>query len=108
MSANSTPLTKRVKLNLIYPDVLESKFTNYITVQNQKDFFTLSFFETVIPPILGETEEERKKEFDKLESADAKCLARFILTPDKMIELNRAIEDNLIKHSKTFGKSENN
>lgn len=104
MSEKLAPLTKKIKLKYIYPEGLESKFTNHITIQNQKDCFTLSFFETIVPPILGDTEEERKNAFSKLEVAEARCLARFILTPEKMTDVVKALEENLKKHNEVFKK----
>jgi|BarGraIncu00222A_1022003.scaffolds.fasta_scaffold198510_1 hypothetical protein len=87
--------TKKVKLNFIYPDNLETKFINHMIVQAQRDYFTLSFFETILPPVLGESEDEKKALFDKLESVDSKCMARLIITPEKMSDLINALEVNL-------------
>jgi hypothetical protein len=86
--------TKKIKLNFIFPENLETKFVNHVVVQHQKDFFTLAFFETVLPLVIGASEEERKAEFDKIDSIDAKCLARLIITPEKMNELVTALQEN--------------
>jgi len=95
MSDKTQPISKKIKLNFVYPDDLESKFSNLIIVQNQKDFFSLSFFETIIPLVLGETEEEKKEVFSKIEKADSKCLGRFVITPEKMEELIKILQENL-------------
>lgn len=96
--AQETLETKRVKLNMIYPENLESKFVNHMIVQNQKEYFTLSFFETISPPILGETEEERRTFFETIKTVDSKCVARFIITPEKMSDLIEVLQTNFNKH----------
>jgi len=93
-------LSKKIKLNFVFPENIESKFVNNIIVQHQKEYFTLSFFETVIPPILGETEEERKISSEKIESIDAKCIARFIITPEKISDFINAIQETIKNREK--------
>ena len=78
---------KTIKSNLIYPENLETKFANQIIVQSQPDYFILSFFEAMLPPIYGETEEERKAQFEKIKAIDSKCVGKFVITPQKINEL---------------------
>lgn len=44
LKTENISIAKKVKLNLIFPEQLESKFVNHLIVQNQPDYFTLSFF----------------------------------------------------------------
>ena len=90
-------LEKKVKLELVYPDNLETKFVNHIIVQNLKEYFTLSFYEAMIPPVVGDTEDERKSIFEKIEKVDAKCVARVIITPEKMKKLIDILQTNYKK-----------
>jgi len=91
-------VNKKIKLHYVFPENIESKFVNHVIVQNQKDYFTLSFFETVLPPILGESEEERKNSLEKIKSIDAKCIARFIITPEKIAQIANAIQENIKRY----------
>jgi len=98
----SKPVTKTLRLSYNYPENLESKFATEVIVQHHKDFVSLSFFETIMPPILGATPEEKRKELDKLESAEAKCISRIILTPEKFKSLLRAMKENLENFERDF------
>ncbi len=93
-------ISKKIKINFIFPDNLESKFVNNVVIQHQRDYFTLYFFETIPPPILGETKEEKQNYIEKIESVDSKCIARFILTPEKMEVFINAMQENLNSHKK--------
>lgn len=85
--------TKAIKINYVYPDDLKSYFSTNSVVQHQKDHFILSFFETWPPAILG-SKEEQLSQFNHLDKINAKCVARIILTPDKMGDLIRVLEEN--------------
>jgi hypothetical protein len=97
-------LAKKIKINYVFPENIESKFVNQVVVQNQKDFFTLSFFETVMPIIVGESEEERASLLEKIESIDAKCIARFIVTPEKISQIVNALQVNIKRHDEMLTK----
>lgn len=56
------------------------------------------FFETILPTIIGETEEERKTAFEKINTISAKCVARFIVTPEKMPGFIKVMQENLKNH----------
>jgi hypothetical protein len=83
----------------VYPDDLKSYFVDHMLVQHQPDRFVLSFFEVWIPPIMG-SEEQQEEHLDKLESVDAKCVARLVVTPEKMRDILRALSDNMDKYEK--------
>jgi len=85
---------RKLRIDRIYPENLQSHFVTNVVIQHQPDFFVLSFFEVWPPAILGETEEEKQKALDSLESVEAKCVARLIFPPDKMGEFVAAINEN--------------
>ncbi len=85
---------RKLRIDRIYPDNLQSHFVTNVVIQHQPDFFVLSFFEVWPPAILGETEEEKQKALDSLESVAARCVARLIFPPDKMGEFVAAINEN--------------
>ncbi len=85
---------KKTKIERTYPDDLKSYFVANVVVQSQPDNFILSFFEVWPPAILGETEEEKLKEFNAIEHVDAKCVARLVLTPSTMKEFLDTMAEN--------------
>lgn len=100
--------SKKIKLNFVYPDNLKSNFVSNVIVQHQKDFFTLSFFEVWVPPILGNTEDEKKAELEKIDQVEANCVARLVVTPDKMRDFVKALHNNLENYDKIHSGLENN
>lgn len=90
--------TKQVKVERKYPESLQTHFVTNIVVQHQPDFFILSFFEVFPPPILGKTLEERQAALEALDRVDAVCVARLVVSPQKMKEFAKAINDNIATH----------
>lgn len=101
-SNSSKPLTKTLRLEFKYPDNIESKFATEVMVQHQKDYIVLSFFEAVMPPLLGATEDEKSKLLEKLDTVEAKCISRIILTPEKFKLALNMMNSNLEKWEKLF------
>lgn len=90
--------SKQLKIKHTYPETLETKFATNIIVQHQPDYFILSFFENLLPAVLGETEDDKKKQFDKIKFIESKCLSRIILTPEKMKEVISVLNENYKKY----------
>lgn len=95
---------KKIKLKHFYPDNLSTHFVSNVVVQHQKEFFTLSFFEVWVPPILGETVEEKMTEINEISHVDAKCVSRLVITPEKMREFLKILKENIDNYDKTFSK----
>jgi len=94
---------KTLTVKRIYPPDLRTYFVQNAVAQHQPDCFILSFFEVWPPLVLGETEEERLREVASLESIDATCVARFVLTPSRMREIVGVLSDNLKKYDAQIG-----
>ena len=101
-SNSSIPLTKTLRLEFKYPENIESKFATEVMVQHQKDYVVLSFFEAIMPPLLGTTEDEKSKLLEKLDRVEAKCISRIILTPEKFKSTLHMMSSNLEKWEKSF------
>jgi len=97
---------KTLRINRIYPPDLQTHFVQSVVAQHQVDYFVLSFFEVWPPLILGETEDEKRREVETLESVDAKCVARFVLTPDRMREIVDILTENLRKYDVTMSQGD--
>lgn len=86
---------KKVWLDRIYPDDLQSHFVSNIVVQHQHDAFILSFFEVWPPAVLGESEEEKREVLESLDSVEARCVARLVVTPSRMREFVTVVTENI-------------
>lgn len=96
---SDNPILKTVQIIRRYPDDLQSHFVQSLVIQHQPDYFVLSFFEVWPPPILGETEAEKHKLLEELDNIEAKCVARLVVTPDRMEEFLRLITENYSKYA---------
>lgn len=79
---------KEVVINHIFPCGLKGVYANQMIVQNTLNEFTISFFQILQPPIL------KPEDIEKVETIDAECVARVIVSPDKMGEFVDAINRN--------------
>ena len=93
-------IIKKVKVNYNYPEDLKSHFITNAVIQQQPEYFILSFFESWATPIIGDTIEERKAQLEKVDHLDANCVARFVVTPERMRDIAKAINDNLERYEK--------
>lgn len=99
---------KQVPINRIFPDDLKSHFVTHFVAQNRADHFILSAFE-IWPPIIMGTDEERQETLNALESIDAKCVGRWVMSPSTMIELVQLLQNNLdkfLEHMEPAGEVE--
>jgi hypothetical protein len=95
---------KKLKIQHIFPDDLDSKFVSNIIVQHQPDHFVVSFFEVFPPPILGDSEEDKRRQFRGIDHVNAKCVSRIVVTPDKMGEIITVLSDNYNNYLNTKKK----
>jgi hypothetical protein len=93
MSENE--FVKSILINRVYPPDIITRFANNFVVQHDAEQFYLSFFDVWMPMIIGETEEETRMQLDALEKIDAKCVARIVVSPEKLRELINLLENNL-------------
>jgi len=85
---------KQVPLKRTYPADLRTHFVANVVIQHQPDHFILSFFEVLPPPILGATELEKQAVFEQIDSVEARCVARIVVTPNRMKAIIRALSEN--------------
>mgnify|MGYP001592478786 CR=1 FL=1 len=94
---------KQLKIVRKYPDGLQSYFVDNIVVQHQPDRFILTFFEVWPPAVVGDPAEQ-KAELDSIDSVEAKCVARLVLTPKTMRQLAKLVAENLANYEKLMQK----
>jgi len=85
---------KQVRIVRKYPDDLQSYYASHIVVQHEPDRFILSFFEVWPPAIIAETDEEKQQLLESIDSVEAKCVARIIMSPNRMEEFLRLANDS--------------
>ena len=96
-------ISKEIPIKRIFPEALQSYFVSNMVVQHQEENFTLSFFE-VWPPALVGTEEDMREQFEDFKYVEAKCIARLVVTPNKMKEFIDVLSENYKNYLTTFKK----
>lgn len=97
-------IAKMLRIERTYPEDLLSHYVSNIVVQHDPDVFILSFFEVWPPAVLAESEEARRKAFNSLECVDAKCVARLVVTPNKMKEFLTIMQTNYRNYEELIQK----
>ena len=94
--------SKQIKLKRVYPENLQSHFAQNLVVQHEPGIFILSFFETWPPIVLGEGDEEQRRLLENINEVESKCIARIVLTPERMAAFTKAMEQNLFVYENRF------
>ena len=88
---NSTSLP----IEWVVPDDVVTRYVTNMVVQHSTAEFLVSFFEVQPPILIGSTEEDARTRLSQLKSISAKCVARIVVTPDRMEEFVRVLTGNL-------------
>ena len=78
----------------VVPDDIVTRFVTNMVVQHSDAEFMISFFEAQPPIFIGSAEDQRTR-LSQLKSITAKCVARIVVTPDRMEEFVRVLSGNL-------------
>ncbi len=107
---NGQPATKktaRTEDNVIavpfireYPPGQVGVLANSFVIQHDGPEFHLLFFQNHPPVILGETEEEIKKAAKEVKAVKSVCVARLIVSAERLPSFIRAMQENLEKHGR--------
>lgn len=76
---------------------IDSKYATNLVIQHSEHEFIINFFEMRHPLILGDPDQVRKQ-WEKLESVRAECVARIIVSPDRMQEFINVMQADLNKY----------
>jgi hypothetical protein len=85
----------RIPLEWYVPDDLESKFATNIVVQRSEYEVVLNFFEIERPLIMIDDTEVTRKQWQSLETIRARCVARVVVSQERMPSFIDAIQRNL-------------
>lgn len=78
------------------PEDVESKYATHLNIQSTDQEFVINFFEAH-PPIITGTEEQKKTQLEELSSVEATCVARIIVTPQRMRDFLDTMEESFEK-----------
>ena len=76
---------------------LDSKYATNLVIQHSEYEFIIDFFEMRHPLILGDPDQVREQ-WEKLESVRAECVARIIVSPNRMQEFINVMQADLNKY----------
>ena len=93
-TAKSVSLEREIPLIWDIPEDLVSGYATNILVQTGEHEFFVSFFETPPPVLLKPTDVE------KLESVRAECIARLIISPERIQSFIDALQQQLDGYNK--------
>ncbi len=97
---NLKVLQKQIPIRRHYPENLITQFSDNVTAQfapggPDPDHFIVAFFQLRHPQIFEGSDEEVKRSLDAIEFIESECVARIILTPQKMRDLVKVLKANL-------------
>jgi len=87
------------------PKTIETKYATNMVIQHTKGEFTISFFEIRAPIVLG-TPEEQAEQLEKGDKVEARCVARIVVTPDRLPGFIKVMADNLGNYYSTYDNVE--
>ena|SRR5436309_3178669 len=100
-------MSKKIPITWVYPKEIIPRVAQNFICSYQDGLFSLAFFEVWQPEIVG-TPEERAKTLNEIKTAEVRCVARIVVTPNKLREILRAINENInsVEQLKQQEKSE--
>lgn len=97
----SKPAEKKVEIVPVFPEGQLGMFSNFATIQRDRKDFHLSFFQIHPPVIIGD-DQRVDETFNSIQSVDAQCLARIVMSEDRIRGLITALTDQLKKSEPTI------
>lgn len=95
------PQERQIPIEWVFPEDLTSGYATNILVQIGQNEFFISFFEMSPPVIMNAAD------LDTIESVQAYCIARIIVTPDRLNEFIAVLQKQLnLYNEKKVGEAE--
>ena len=95
---------KQIPVEWHIPEQIVSRYASNMVVQNTGQEFIISFFE-IFPPLLFGTPADLAK-LDQLESVRAECIARIIVSKDRMPKFIEALQTNFERGTEKAAKQQ--
>ncbi|MBL4884711.1 MAG: DUF3467 domain-containing protein [Planctomycetaceae bacterium] len=93
----SIEISKKVRINRSFPDGQQVIFSNHFVVQHHGPDLYLMFFHTSPPLLLG-SPEEIKDQVSNLESVESECVARVVVSRERMPAIIAALQETYDKY----------
>lgn len=90
----------RIPLEWYIPEELPTHYATNLVIQHTEHEFFITFFELVPPITLGKTPEE----IERIESVRARALTRVAVSPERLEEFIRVMQDNLAKYRSSISE----
>jgi hypothetical protein len=97
---------RNIPIDWIVPPDLQAEYATNVLAQHGEHEFFLLFFQAQPPIILGE-KEERQKQVNELRQIPAKCIAKIIISPERVEEVIKLLQSQLDNYQATFKKGAN-
>src|SRR5882724_4057591 len=91
---------KPIDINFKIPEDMGLLYADQFTIQFYADEFVVSFFQTEHPLVFS------GEDFDKRNTLDARCVARFVLNPNQMGKFALAVGQNFRRWREVHIKDE--
>lgn len=76
------------------PESVQSRYATNAIIQTGQREFTISFFETRLPILFGQSQENQES-LEKIGKVRAECVGRIVVAPDTLQEMIAAFQTNL-------------
>jgi hypothetical protein len=90
----------QLPIHWLIPENISSRYANNIVIQHTEDEFVLSFFEIHPPLMLGLSEEVSEEQLP--DAVEAECVARIIVSRNKIESFIEALETNFARYKDKF------
>ncbi len=84
------------------PDNVQSRYANNVLVQSAQHEIVISFFEALLPPLVG-TPEDNVAKLREIGSIRADLVARIIVAPGILPSIISALQTGLEKYQDAYG-----
>lgn len=93
-----------LRIDWHFPEGIQSHYADNVLVQASQYNITISFFETQLPILLGQPE-DNKKQLEELGAIRANCVSKLVVSPDFIPTLMKALATGLENYHQARGIS---
>src|SRR5437016_1731260 len=93
-----------LRIDWHYPEGMQSRYVNNVLVQPGQYELVISFFETQLPVLVGQPD-ENKRMLEELGSIRAECVSKIIVSPEIIPTLVSALEAGLENYRQSKGQA---
>jgi len=85
---------RRIPVEVQVPPGVVSRYATNLVIQRNGPEYIISFFE-IRPPVFVGTPAEQRAQIEKLETIQAECVARVVVSAERMREFAQTFADSL-------------